>query len=404
VLDAWGPAPGHPGPGCSLSPPDVSGAALPFRDGLVVVASDGAVAMLDAAGRGLWEALQAGCTIDDLVEASVEHGGLPIEAARANVASALESWRGLGLIDAPGQEAETTPVVTPVPSRRAQRRPALDAVYLLGDRPVRARCEDVVIGELIDVACGAYRVDGDGGALACVDMIEQDDGFAVSADDAMLACTEAATPLRVVARYWFLMALLETARHRRRWLGILHASAVSLGGRCVLFPGIARSGKSTLAAALVAAGAEFVTDDHAPLEQASWRVWPVPYAPRIKHGSWSVLRQRYPELLAAREYELEGVRVRHLALDRARVAPLSSGLPVEALVFPRYQADVGLEERRLSATEAFAGLFQARSKLDLRPDFLAETLRWVESVPAYQLIFCDLDRAIEWVLSLWCRK
>ena len=54
----------------------------------------------------------------------------------------------------------------------------------------------------------------------------------------------------------------------------------------MVFPGAKGSGKSTLAAALVAAGAEFVTDDYAPLEQASWLVWPVPYAPGIKRGSW----------------------------------------------------------------------------------------------------------------------
>ncbi|HZD52090.1 MAG TPA: hypothetical protein VE175_03520 [Woeseiaceae bacterium] len=86
------------------------------------------------------------------------------------------------------------------------------------------------------------------------------------------------------------------------------------------------------------------------------------------------------------------------------MAPLSSGLPVEALVFPRDQADVGLEQRRLSAAEALTGLFHARSTLDLQPDFLAETLRWVKSIPAYELIFGDLDRAVDWVLSLRCVK
>jgi len=31
---------------------------------------------------------------------------------------------------------------------------------------------------------------------------------------------------------------------------------------------------------------------------------------------------------------------------------------------------------------------------------LAETLRWVEATPAYRLAYGDLDRAIDWVLSL----
>jgi hypothetical protein len=39
--------------------------------------------------------------------------------------------------------------------------------------------------------------------------------------------------------------------------------------------------------------------------------------------------------------------------------------------------------------------------LDRHPDALAETLRWVTSVPAYRLTYGDLKEAREWVLSLW---
>ena len=231
-------------------------------------------------------------------------------------------------------------------------------------------------------------------------MIEQDDGLVVRADDALLAKTDAVTRNGALARHRCLTALLETARQRRRWLGILHASAVDISGRCVVFAGAKGSGKSTLAAALVAAGADFVADDYAPLEQASRHVWPVPYAPGIKRGSWQALRSRYPDLDARPAYELAGLQIRYLELDPARMAPLSRGVPVGALIFPRYQTGAVLEPRRMTATETLADLFHARSMLDLRPDFLAETLRWVESVPAYELIYGRLDRALEWVLSL----
>jgi hypothetical protein len=399
MVDAFRLVPGNAGPGPSLSAVDLNGAALPFMDGLVVVASDDTVAWLDAAGRRLWEALQAGCTVHDLVEASVEHGGLPIEVARANLLSALESWRALGLIDASGQEVPATPVATPVLPRRAGRLPALDAVYLVGDRPVRVCCDDVVLGMVIDAACGSHRVECEEGALACVDVIEQDDGLAVRAEDVLLAKTDVLTQNGAQARHMCLTALLETARHRRRWLGFLHASAVSVGGRCVVFPGARGSGKSTLAAALVAAGADFVTDDYAPLEQESWHILPVPYAPGIKRGSWHTLRRHYPDLDACPVNHLAGLQIRYLDLHASRMAPLNRGIPVAALVFPRYQAGVILEQRRMAASEALIELCHARSILDRRSDMLAETLCWIESVPAYQLIYGDLDRAVGWVLS-----
>ena len=164
--------------------------------------------------------------------------------------------------------------------------------------------------------------------------------------------------------------------------------------------GGARSGKSTLAAALVAAGADLVTDDYAPLERASWLAWPVPYAPGIKRGSWRALRRHYPELQALAVPRLAGLHIRYLELDVARVAPLDRGLPAAALVFPRYQTGAGLAAQPMTAAEALAGLCHARSLLDRQPQVLAETLRWVETMPAYRLAYGDLDDAIAWVRSL----
>lgn len=190
------------------------------------------------------------------------------------------------------------------------------------------------------------------------------------------------------------------ARPARRWLGILHASAVGVDGRCVVFPGAKGASKSTLGAALVAAGAQFVTDDYTPLEQATWHVWPVPYAPGIKRGSWHALRQHYPDLDGLPVYELAGSQIRYLKTDAWRMAPLGRGLPVEALVFPRFDPGATLELRRIPATETFAELCHASSMLDQRPEFLAETLRWIESVPAYRLSYGHLDRTVERLLPL----
>jgi hypothetical protein len=365
-----------------------------------VIAPDGAVLALDAGGRRLWEAIHAGCTVDDLVEAGVEHGGLSLELARANLASALEEWRALGLIVAPYQAVRTPAAVAPAPSRHGRRTPALDAVYLVGDLAVRVRCDDVVVGRVVDAACGSHRIDDDDGAAARVDVISQRDGLAVRADHALLATTNEPTRNRALARHRCLTALLETSRGERTWLGILHASAVGVRGRCVLFAGARGSGKSTLAAALVAAGLDFVTDDYAPLEKGTWHVWPVPYAPGIKRGSWRTLRRYYPSIHARPVHQLVGMQIRYLALDAASMAPLDRGLPVAALVFPRFRAGAAFEHSRITTAEALVELCQARSILDRQPDVLTETLHWIGSVPAYRLTYGDLDHAMEWILSL----
>jgi hypothetical protein len=288
--------------------------------------------------------------------------------------------------------------VIQVVTRPNGRVPALDAVYQVGDRPVRVRCDDIVLGEVIDAACGSCRVSNAAGALVCVEVTGQDDGLVVTAEETTLARTGAPTHDRALARHRCLTALLETARAGRQWLAILHASAVSTEGRCVVLAGARGSGKSTLAAAMNAAGADFVTDDYAPLEQASWLIWPVPYAPGIKRGSWRVLRRHFPELASRPVHRLAGRQIRYLDLDPSRRAALHRGLPVEALVFPSFEKGAGLREVRMGADEAFESLCHARSMLSRQPDVLADTLRWVESVPAYRLVYGDLDRAIDSVL------
>jgi hypothetical protein len=394
-----GPVRCSAGPGRSARRIQTNAVALPLADRLVVIAPDGAVAALDPGGRRLWEALQAGWSVADLVDASVQEGNLPRDVARRGIARALTSWRGLGLLDRPGRSAPSAPAAPPV-ARWGERPAALDAVYLPGDRPVRVRCNDPVLAEVIAAACRSCRLGAADGALANVDLIEQDGRFALRAEGAVLARVDGLTSNRALARHGCLTALLETARRPRRLLGILHASAVAMGGRCVAFPGTKGSGKSTLAAALVAAGAEFVTDDYAPLEQASWQLWPVPYAPGIKHGSWRPLRGRYPALAAQPVHELAGLRIRYLELEPARMAPLDRGLPVAALVFPRFKPGAALRQRRINPAEALAGLCHANSLLAREPEVLADTLRWLEATPAYRLSYGDLDRAIEWVLPL----
>lgn len=63
---------------------------------------------------------------------------------------------------------------------------------------------------------------------------------------------------------------------------VLHASAVRVDDAAVLFVGVARSGKSTLAAALAACGATVLADDGVALDARGEEVWVRPSYPGLR--------------------------------------------------------------------------------------------------------------------------
>ena len=68
---------------------------------------------------------------------------------------------------------------------------------------------------------------------------------------------------------------------RRRGVTPLHASAVCVGGKAVVFCGDAQTGKSTTAAALGLRGAPVLCEDIAALKMADNRYWVEPGYPRV---------------------------------------------------------------------------------------------------------------------------
>ena len=85
--------------------------------------------------------------------------------------------------------------------------------------------------------------------------------YAVSIGDEVAFRGELGTATAVL-RSRLLGHMLAYARGR----AFIHAACVGYRGTAILIPGQGNSGKSTLAAALVRAGALYYTDDYAPID------------------------------------------------------------------------------------------------------------------------------------------
>ncbi len=110
-------------------------------------------------------------------------------------------------------------------------------------------------------------------------------------------------------------------------LEVLHASAVGVGGRAVAFTAASGTGKSSLAAHLVAAGATFLTDDVLALESTGDTVLAHPGPARA-----SVASQELRAMTPTGRARL-GRRVG--STDKPHFEPASAGLPLPLAVVYR---------------------------------------------------------------------
>ena len=62
------------------------------------------------------------------------------------------------------------------------------------------------------------------------------------------------------------------------WLMTVHASAVSNGRKTILFSASPGSGKTTIAALLQTQGYHIISDDFVPIEQSTFKAYPLPMA------------------------------------------------------------------------------------------------------------------------------
>lgn len=127
----------------------------------------------------------------------------------------------------------------------------------------------------------------------------------------------------------------------------LHAAAVEWEGRAVVVPGASFSGKSTLAAALLRAGAGYLSDEYAVLDA---RGHVAPFARRL------MLRDQTGHL-AARPHATElGARV------------LTRALPLGAVVLTRWEAGAHWEPRQVTRAAAMFAMLEHAIDVRARPE------------------------------------
>lgn len=184
----------------------------------------------------------------------------------------------------------------------------------------------------------------------------------------------------------------------------VHAGAVSCKGGAVLLPAEAGSGKTTLTAALVHAGAKYFTDEIAPLMVPSFELVAVPLSLTVKAGSIEPLRTRYPGLCDLDVYAREDrIDVRYMPPPSwAATAGEGERERVRWIVFPRYVPDSITRLAAIGRPVALRRLLDEAylDRARLTPDVVEQLVKWMRGVECFELTFGSLDAAVALVMDL----
>jgi hypothetical protein len=143
-----------------------------------------------------------------------------------------------------------------------------------------------------------------------------------------------------------------------RGLLFVHAGVVSWQGRAIVLPGPSYTGKSTLVAALLRAGATYYSDEFAVFDRRG-RVHP------------------FPRPLSLREQP--GGRPKRYAIDALEGGAGTKPLPVGLVAMTRYRDGARFRPRPLSCGEAVLALLANTVSARRQPDVAFRTLRQVVS-------------------------
>jgi len=357
---------------------------------------DSTLCLLNPTATQVYQLLSAGLSEPEAVAWLHAEYGVPAEIVSRDVSGLLLEWRRAGLLrsgddGAAGEGADNGELV---PARRVST--GCRRVYRVFEACLEVRYETAALEEQTHPGLAHLEYRGPVQPAHELDVYRDAEGVVVGGDGIEVARTADAAN----ARSLVIGQLAMRSFPECELLGVLHAAAVADGPGCVVLPGPAGTGKSTLVAALDAAGLIVLTDDCVPVAAGEGLVYPFPVALMLREGSWPLLDSRCPALAATPTCLHGGAKVRYL--PPTEPASPRAGAPPKRLVFPRYAPGSDTHVTDLAAGEALARLLAADVwlKRPLTPARASEFVRWVDALPALELTFGALDEAVAVVLAL----
>jgi hypothetical protein len=356
----------------------------------------------------IWSCCEEGMNEHEIAEALGTALGVDNEQARHDVRNATQEWISLGLIEeSPGDHDGTTLAATP--REAAENLVPLELMaphslprryaFELAGQGFELRFSDENLKRLVIEPFLHLSVDSVSSPIT-IDIFESEGLYAVTREKVSVVERTVLDGLPPVVAQEALSAACEQGD----FLICIHAAVHSLGERCIVFPGIGGTGKTTLSAALIKDGFRYFTDEVALLDRRTFRVIPAPVSLRVKQGSWQIVSSLFPDFLTRPSHLLnDGSRLRLLRPPPGSFAKnREDSSMVKCLVFPSHAPAEKTSIRRISRIEALRRIQECGYRVSGRLDRItvARILQWIGTVDCYDMTINSLPEAVAIVRGL----
>jgi hypothetical protein len=360
---------------------------FPVEGGLVLARAEfPALHFLNRSAAVLWYLADDSSDTTELARRFAEHCGIPESVAIRDVETAVQQWSESLL------RTHVPSVTVPDKAKPPTGIPTFAGTYCIDSKRFRLSFHGAELAAEFRPRFAPLRrsLETDAETVSIRVFSSGNHVYALRSQapghDETLVCESSVN----AARAALLPELVRLARPGRQWIGIVHAGACALKGRALVLPGSSHSGKTTLMAALMQEGLEFLSDDSAAIERDTRLALPLPYALMIREGSWNVLTARYPQMADSPVLSRDAEQVRFL-----KPACVSqSGVPVYAFVFPKFVPGDECAIARIDSFTTLLRLQQSGFWTTHNPDSIRAFLDWAQSLPAYDLRYPSLDQAV----------
>jgi HprK-related kinase A len=184
---------------------------------------------------------------------------------------------------------------------------------------------------------------------------------------------------------------------------LLHSGVVERDGLALVLPATPGSGKSTLTAALSLRGWRLLSDEFGAFDLTARRFLPVLKPVALKNASIEVIRRFEPAAPVGMEFpKTRKGTVAHLAASAEAVARVHERADPGAVVLVKWQEGAETRWVPLSEEAAFSALaFNAFNYGVTGAQGFHAVVDLVRRCPAWELVYSDLDDALETLSAAW---